>query len=184
MPESLSTSQWTPFPVELVFAFFANPANLPHLMPASQRARIENSSLVPPPPRPVSPDPALRFQSHAAGAGSEMLISFCPVPFLPFRLKWKARITEFVWYSHFRDIQVAGPFAFWSHRHGITAELRDGVLGTRISDDIQYALPLGALGRLGNALYVRKQMESTFAYRQKRFEEILPIAAKQATRRS
>jgi hypothetical protein len=36
MTQHLETQQWVPYPVELVFAFFANPANLPHLMPRSR----------------------------------------------------------------------------------------------------------------------------------------------------
>ena len=184
MPETLSTSQWIPFPVELVFAFFANPANLPHLMPPGQKARVESARLVPAPPRPVAEDPALRFQSPTAGVGSEMAISFRPVAALPFRQSWLAKVTEFEWNSHFCDIQLTGPFASWSHRHGISAETQDGVVGTRITDDVEYTLPLGKLGAWGNELFVRGEMEATFAYRQKRLGEILPVAARQAIRRS
>ncbi len=184
MPQTLRTTQWVPFPVELVFAFFANPANLPHLMPKWQQAKVESSRLIPPPPRPVAPDPALRFQSPAAGEGSEMEISFRPVPKLPFRVGWIARISEFTWNDHFCDKQLKGPFAVWNHCHYITSEVRDGVAGTLIVDDLEYDVPLGPLGRVADALFVRRQMESTFAYRQKRLEEILPVAQRQATRRN
>ncbi len=184
MPKTIQTSQWTPFPVELVFAFFANPANLPHLMPKWQQAKIESSRLIAPPARPVAVDPTLRFQSPAAGVGSEMAISFRPIPGIPFRVGWLARITEFVWNSHFCDEQLKGPFAHWNHRHGITSEVRDGISGTLITDDIEYALPLGPLGSIGNAVFVRRQMLATFAYRQQRLNEILPVAARQAARRS
>jgi ligand-binding SRPBCC domain-containing protein len=189
MPETLSTSQWTPFPVELVFAFFANPGNLPHLMPKWQQARVESSRLVAPPARPVAPDPALRFQSPAAGVGSEMAISFRPVPRLPLRVGWLARITEFVWNSHFCDEQVKGPFASWKHRHGIVAESRADengapVNGTFVSDEVEYSLPLGPFGSAAHGLFVRRQMEATFAFRQARLEAILPVAARQAARRS
>lgn len=189
MPETLSTSQWTPFPVELVFAFFANPGNLQHLMPKWQQARVESSRLVAPPPRPVADDPELRFQSPAAGVGSEMSISFRPVPRLPFRVGWIARITEFEWNSHFCDEQVKGPFASWKHRHGIAAETREDetgapLSGTLISDNVEYSLPLGPLGTVAHTLFVRRQMEATFAYRQGRLEAILPVAARQAARRS
>ncbi|WP_263357082.1 SRPBCC family protein [Acidicapsa ligni] len=184
MPYTLSTSQWTPFPVELVFAFFANPGNLPHLMPKWQKAKVESSRLIPPPPRPVAPDPELRFQSPAAGRDSEMVISFRPLRGLPFRIGWLARITEFEWNSHFCDEQVKGPFASWSHCHLIQSETRDSVVGTLITDEVEYNLPLGPLGAIGGAIFVRSQMEATFAYRQKRLDEILPVASRQATRRS
>ena len=184
MPHTFQTSQWVPFPVELVFAFFANPGNLPHLMPKRQQARIESSRVIAPPPRPVAPDPENQFQSPAAGAGSEMLISFRPFSWLPFRVQWLARITEFEWNSHFCDEQLKGPLAAWQHCHRIVSETRDNQAGTLISDEVEYSLPLGPLGSLCDALFVRRQMESTFAYRQQRLAEILPVAAKQATRRS
>ena len=184
MSEVLKTTQWVPFPVELVFAFFANPGNLPHLMPRWQQARVESSRLIPAPPRPIATDPELQFQSPAAGVGSEMVISFRPVPKIAYRIGWIARITEFVWNSHFCDEQLKGPFASWQHRHGIVSETRDGVVGTFISDEVKYSLPLGPLGGIANGIFVRRQMEATFAYRQGRLEQILPVAAKQATRRS
>ncbi len=175
--------------MELVFAFFANPGNLPHLMPKWQQARVESSRLVAPPARPVASDPTLRFQSPAAGVGSEMAISFRPVPRLPLRVGWLARITEFVWNSHFCDEQLKGPFASWQHRHGILSETREDesgaqVNGTLITDDVEYSLPLGPLGSAAHGLFVRRQMEATFAYRQTRLEAILPVAARQAARRS
>jgi ligand-binding SRPBCC domain-containing protein len=189
MSHTLNTSQWIPFPVELVFAFFANPGNLPHLMPKWQQARVESSRLIAPPPRPLAPDPALRFQSPAAGIGSEMAISFRPIPRIAFRIGWLARITEFAWNSHFCDEQLKGPFASWNHCHRIASESRhdeDGALihGTLISDEVEYALPLGPLGALTDSIFVRRQMEAAFAYRQQRLAEILPVAARQATRRS
>jgi ligand-binding SRPBCC domain-containing protein len=188
MPEILRTSQWTPYPVELVFAFFANPGNLPHLMPKWQQARVESSRLVAPPTRPLALDPSLRFQSPAAGVGSEIEISFRPIRRLGFRVAWLASITEFAWNSHFCDEQVKGPFASWKHRHEIVSESRPAdagqtIRGTLISDEVEYALPLGPLGSIANNLFVRRQMEATFAYRQHRLEEILPVAARQAARR-
>src|ERR1700677_3481414 len=78
MTQRFDASQWVPYPVELVFAFFANPTNLPHLMPRKLEARIEDARLQPPPPRPVHPDEARRFRSVAAGEGSEILISLVP----------------------------------------------------------------------------------------------------------
>ena len=182
MVQRFETDQWVPFPVELVFAFFANPSNLPHLVPAKQKARIEDLRLQPPPPRPVSADPARRFRSIAAGEGSEILISFRPLRWLPPRVSWLARIVEFEWNSHFADVQVRGPFQEFRHRHGVRAEVRDGVEGTVVSDNIEFAVPGGALGRLGEGL-VRAQMAKGFAYRQSRLPEILAIVARQAAQR-
>jgi ligand-binding SRPBCC domain-containing protein len=182
MTQRFETSQWVPFPVELVFAFFTNPANLPFLMPQSLRTRIEDARIQPPPPRPLADDPTRRFKSVAAGVGSEILISFYPVPWVSRRLSWMAAITEFEWNSHFCDAQVRGPFAVFHHRHGIEAEVRDGEEGTLVSDVIEFELPFGMLGRLG-AAFVRGNLKRSFAYRQTRLPEILAAAARQAAKR-
>jgi ligand-binding SRPBCC domain-containing protein len=182
MVQRFETDQWVPFPVELVFAFFANPSNLPHLMPPKQKVRIEDLRLQPPPARPVAADPSRRFRSIAAGQASEILISFRPARWIPQRVSWLARIVEFEWNSHFVDEQVRGPFKSFRHRHGVLAKARDGVEGTEVSDAIEYAVPGAALGRLAEGL-VRAQMEQAFAFRQKRLPEILAVVARQAARR-
>ena len=180
--ERFETAQWVPFPVELVFAFFTNPTNLPYLMPLSLRTRIEDARIQPPPPRPVAQDPARRFKSIAAGVGSEILISFYPIPWVPRRVSWMASIIEFEWNSHFIDAQLRGPFRQFIHRHGIQAEVRNGEEGTLVTDAIDYELPFGWIGQLGAPL-VRRQLKRSFAYRQKRLPEILAAAARQAAQR-
>jgi len=183
MPHRFATSQWIPFPVELVFAFFANPSNLPHLMPSSLQARIEDIRIEPPPTRPVAADPARRFRSVAAGVGSEILISFQPLRWVPKRASWMARIVEFEWNCHFCDEQVRGPFQAFRHRHGIAAEERNGVEGTLVSDEVEFSFPYGLIGTVGG-LIVRRELKQSFAYRQKRLPEILSVAARQAARRN
>jgi ligand-binding SRPBCC domain-containing protein len=181
MSEHFETEQWVAFPIELVFAFFANPQNLPHMMPPQVQARVEDVRLKPPGPRPVAADPARRFQSLAAGAGSEILISFKALRWLP-RVSWTARIVEFEWNSHFVDEMARGPFKTFRHRHGVATETRDGVEGTRVTDAIEYELPGGWLGKLaGGAVW--KQMQQGFEFRHKRLPEVLAAAQGQAGRR-
>jgi ligand-binding SRPBCC domain-containing protein len=180
--QRFETRQWVPFPVELVFAFFANPSNLPHLMPPAQKVRIEDIRMQPPPPRPLAADPSRRFRSVAAGTGSEILISFCPVRWLPQRVSWMARIVDFDWNSHFVDEQVRGPFRQFRHRHGVGSETREGVEGTLVADVIEYESPAAAVGWLADGM-IRRRFEEVFAYRQKRLPEILAAAAQQAVRR-
>jgi ligand-binding SRPBCC domain-containing protein len=167
-PQRFEARQWVPYPVELVFAFFANPANLPHLMPRKFETRIEDARIEPPPPRPVAPDESRRF-------------SFYPIPWVPRRVSWLASITEFRWNSHFCDAQLRGPFTAFNHRHGIEAEFRDGQEGTLVSDVVEYALPYGFMGRIAGAM-VRRQLTRSFAFRQKRLPEILAATQKQAAR--
>lgn len=181
MVQHFETTQLVPFPVELVFAFFANPHNLTPLMPPEVKARIEDMRMKPPPPRPMASDPSRRFQSLAAGPGSEILISFKPIKLVP-RVSWTARIVEFEWNSHFTDEMVRGPFKFFRHRHGIVSEVENGAENTRITDTVDLELPAGFLGGLA-AHKVWKQLEQSFVFRQQRLPDVLAIAAKQATRR-
>ena len=171
MRHIFEAEQWLPFPLELVFAFFANPQNLPRLMPDWQKARIEEAMYTAPPPRPATAEPAIR--SVAAGAGSRMIISFKPFPYCPFRLPWEAEIAEFEWNDHFCDTQLRGPFAYWRHCHRLQTETRDGVSGTRLRDHLEYKMHLGPLGDLAHSLFVRGQIGKIFAFRHKRTAELM-----------
>jgi ligand-binding SRPBCC domain-containing protein len=168
------SEQWLPLPIELVFAFFANPTNLPHLMPAWQQARIEKTSFVRPPP---SPHPTGGFSPLAAGEGTRLTFNFRPFPLSPVRLRWEAEIDTFAWNHHFSDTQLRGPFAHWHHTHTVTSETRPvesgtPLAGTLLRDEVHYQLPLGKLGDLAHPLVVQ-QLRRTFAYRQRRTRELL-----------
>jgi ligand-binding SRPBCC domain-containing protein len=158
-----------PFPVERVFLFFANPENLPRLMPPMTRTRIDGLGLVAPPPLPGLPSDRV---SQLAGVGTEIDTSFRVLPYLPFRARWIARITEFEWNHHFADIQVKGPFRSWHHRHEMTAETRDGITGTIVRDCIEYELGFGGLGDLALRV-LSAQIAGTFKYRQRMLSQLL-----------
>ncbi len=137
-------------------------------MPAWQRARIEEASIVPPPKM------GQRGQATiAAGAGTRMTLSFRPFPYSPFRVPWEAEISEFAWNDHFCDVQLRGPFRYWKHCHRVSAATEDGIAGTLIADHVEYELPLGLLGELAQRIALRRQIEGTFAYRQKQLSALL-----------
>ena len=167
MAFTFHTDQWVPYPVEVVFAFLADPENLPALMPNWQKPRIEQVSLT----------AASRTGSNSrmAAAGSRITLSFRPIAGLPFRVRWQVEITDFALNSHFTDSQIKGPFAVWTHTHRIRSVDRAGINITVIVDQVEYEPSMGILGRIANALFVRKQLERAFAYRQKRLAELLPL---------
>lgn len=180
MRQRFATSQWVSYPVEIVFAFFANPDNLPLLSPEALKMRIERLDLVQAPaPHEIGGHSGVQTEL-AAGAGTEMKLSFQPTPFIPMRVSWVARIAEFLWFDHFCDEQVRGPFAFFRHRHGVRREMQQGRAGTRLTDDVEFELPFGAIGRLGGGI-VRRQMEQMFRTRQERLPEILATRARQSS---
>jgi ligand-binding SRPBCC domain-containing protein len=169
---TFQTAQWVPYPVDRVFAFFANPQNLPRLMPSWQMPRIEESTLVNPPPENSRNAP--QIPGVAAGAGSRMTITFQALPLLPLRMKWEAAIVEFEWNHHFCDEQPKGPFAYWRHCHRVSEEEdQSEQTGTRVVDHLVYELPFGLLAEPVHALFVRGQIEAIFRYRQQRLLELL-----------
>ncbi|HEV2401217.1 MAG TPA: SRPBCC family protein [Candidatus Sulfotelmatobacter sp.] len=160
--------QWVAFQLGHVFAFFSNPENLPRIMPSASGTRLIAVHRVPATPDSKTPD-----SGKAAGAGSVIVTSVRAIPFLPLRARWIARITEFEWNHHFADVQEQGPFKSWQHRHEFEAVVREEVEGTLIRDLIDYEIGWGFLGMLADSLFVREQIESTFAERQKKLPDLL-----------
>jgi ligand-binding SRPBCC domain-containing protein len=160
---SLRFEQWVPFPLEKIFLFFADPHNLPRIMPPDSATRIVELNLSP-----------LSRQGHdLAGPGTEVITSFRPIPFLFFRAKWTALITDVEWNHHFADVQKKGPFKSWHHRHEFSAQMRDGVNGTIVRDLIDYDIGFGFAGKIADTLFIRRTFDRMFAYRQRALEALL-----------
>jgi hypothetical protein len=80
----------------------------------------------------------------------------------PVPLRWVARHTRYVPGSLFQDVQESGPFSKWVHTHRMWDEPSNG---TVLEDEVEYALPVGALGRVFGGGYARHRLERMFAYR-------------------
>ena len=169
MRYTFHAEQWLPYSVDTLFAFFADPTNLPRLMPAWQKARIDEASILPPSPAPGSTPSTI-----AAGVGSRITLSFRAFPYSPIRISWDAKIVDFLWNERFCDRQLRGPFAYWNHCHSVRTETRNTIPGTLITDHVEYELPFGRLGELAHAIALRRQIAYMFTYRQTRLAEIFP----------
>jgi len=132
--------------IATVFAFFKNPHNLETLTPRWLGFRILSTS-----------DEVVR-----TGTRIRYRLSLFGIP-----MSWESRITEFVDNSHFADEQLSGPYSRWYHRHSFRAV--DG--GVEMTDDVEYRLPLGPLGRLAHWMVVRHQLRAIFDYRTRIIEE-------------
>jgi hypothetical protein len=135
-----------------VFAFFKNPRNLEALTPPWLGFRIVSST-----------DDAVR-----KGTRIRYRLSLGGIP-----MAWESRITEYEDASHFADEQVTGPYARWYHRHSF----RVVPGGVEMTDDVDYALPLGPLGRFAHRVVVRHQLRAIFDYREKAITERFGAAA-------
>jgi ligand-binding SRPBCC domain-containing protein len=179
MPHHFHAEQFLPYPLETVFTFFADPANLPRLMPPWQCARIVDATYLFP-PRPEREFPG--SEAIIAGDGTTLTLSIRPIPFSPVRLSWVALIEDFRWLQGFCDVQLRGPFRTWRHCHTVTTATSptNGEPGTMLRDTVTYELPLGPLGRLANLLFVRRQLAGIFSFRQRRTLELLGLQGAEA----
>lgn len=80
-----------------------------------------------------------------------------------FGLTWSmtSRVTAFERPSRFVDEQVSGPFASFRHEHRFKAVPG----GTLMTDDWQHAAPLGPVGRVVDALVLRRHMAASLRTR-------------------
>lgn len=85
-------------------------------------------------------------------------------------IQWVAIHTEYDPPHLFADRQESGPFASWYHRHRF---LDDGQGGTLLRDEVEYAVPLGVIGRWLGGWLVRRKLEAMFAYRHEKTKSLI-----------
>ena len=89
-------------------------------------------------------------------------------PILGIPLHWVTEITYVEKPYYFVDEQRFGPYAFWHHKHFFKAV--EG--GVEMEDIVDYKLPLGPLGSIAHALFVKRQVSDIFKYRNAKLEEL------------
>jgi ligand-binding SRPBCC domain-containing protein len=143
---TLQTEVWLPRPRDEVFAFFADARNLDALTPPW----VKFAMLTP------------GFIDMRAGALIEYRIRVHGIP-----IRWLTEITEWQPPHYFIDKQLRGPYTLWHHTH--TFEECNG--GTLCLDHVRYR-PRG--GALLHWLFVRRDVERIFNYRQYRLKQLFP----------
>jgi ligand-binding SRPBCC domain-containing protein len=146
----LCREQVIPRPIDEVFAFFADVRNLEAITPPWLRFRILTPSA-----------PVIR-----AGARIRYVIRWRAVP-----IWWTTEIAEWRPPFIFVDTQVRGPYRLWHHTH----RFEPAGSGTRMTDEVRYALPFGPLGRALHALWIRRDLEQIFDYRRERIPKLLGV---------
>ncbi len=76
-------------------------------------------------------------------------------------MNWITEITHVQEPYYFVDEQRFGPYALWHHQHHFKAV--DG--GVETTDEVNYAIPLGIMGRLANWLFVEREVNRIFDHR-------------------
>ena len=170
MSQRFEAGQWIAAPLPRVFAFFADPRNLPRIMPPSQGARLLTLNLVRPLfPAGETPPGAERM----AGVGTEIIFKFRAIPHVPLYEKWTALITDFSLNQSFRDTQKQGPFRRWAHTHTFETKIAEGREGTLICDVVEYEVGFGMIGTFLESVMFQRMVRSTFEYRKYVLEKIL-----------
>lgn len=136
-------------PVDEVFEFFADAANLEQVTPPFLNFRI------------LTPLPIDMFE----GARIQYALSLFGVP-----LRWTTRITHWKPGLAFTDEQESGPYSVWQHTHEFESMGPDQTI---MKDKVVYKIPLGPLGEIARVLFVRRTLHRIFEYRHNAIERLL-----------
>lgn len=143
----LERTQFVPRPRDEVFAYFSDARNLERITPRFLRLHVLNQG------------------STAVREG--LLIDY-RLRLFGIPLRWQSRIESFEPGERFVDVQLRGPYRHWRHEH----EFREAPGGTLVCDRVDYEMPLGPLGRLAHAIFVRRTLNKIFDFRQHETERI------------
>lgn len=80
----------------------------------------------------------------------------------PLRQRWVAEHRDVHPGKEFTDVQIAGPFRHWEHRHVFEPDGEDASI---LVDLIAYALPGGRMGAFFGGPFVRRKLEKMFTWR-------------------
>ena len=132
----LKSDLWLPRPLDEVFGFFADAANLEALTPPWLHFRIRT-------PKPIAMRP---------GTLIDYSIRVHGIP-----ISWQSEISVWEPPHRFVDIQRRGPYRRWEHTHGFA----EAPGGTRVTDSVEFDVPLAFVV----GWFVKRDVEKIFAFR-------------------
>lgn len=130
------------------WAFFSSPQNLQKITPNDMGFEITD------------------FDNKSVYPGQ--VIQYKVSPLFGIKLSWMTVITAVKDKAYFIDEQRFGPYTLWHHKHFFEAT----ATGTKMTDVVHYALPLGFLGKIMNTLVVKNKLKEIFDYRCVKVDEM------------
>ncbi len=139
---NLKRTQILPISLQEAWKFFSSPKNLSKITPEHMGFKI-------------------LYLSGGDKAYAGQIIRY-HVSVLPgIKLHWVTEITQVKELVHFIDEQRFGPYALWHHQHHFK-EVPEGV---EMTDEVNYAIGYGFIGRIAHWLFVGKEVNRIFAHR-------------------
>lgn len=139
-------------PIDEVWEFFSSPNNLRKITPADMDFNVRSEL-----PDEMYPGMIIEYQVR-------------PIASIP--VTWVTEITQLQPPHFFIDEQRIGPYSFWHHQHHFRSLGIKG--GTEIVDLVHYSVPLGILGRFAHWLFIDKQLNAIFDYRNEVIGQLFP----------
>jgi ligand-binding SRPBCC domain-containing protein len=145
---TLKRHQFLPISLERAWEFFSTPKNLAKITPEHMGFNI-------------------LYISGGDKAYAGQIIRY-HVSVLPgIKVHWVTEITQLKEPNYFIDEQRFGPYALWHHQH----HFKEVPGGVEMRDEVNYAIPLGPLGRLAHFIFVGREVNRIFDHRFKVLEE-------------
>ncbi len=134
--------QFLPISISEAWAFFSTPKNLSKITPKEMGFEI------------------LYISGGEKMYTGQIIRYFVRV--LPFiKMHWITEIKHVAEPHYFVDEQRFGPYALWHHQHSFK-EIKGGI---EMTDEVNYAIPFGFVGRLAGWLFVEQKVNAIFNYR-------------------
>jgi ligand-binding SRPBCC domain-containing protein len=139
---SLKRTQFLPISIQEAWEFFSSPSNLSKITPDHMRFKI-------------------LYMSGGQKMYPGQLIQYIVqgLPGIP--MHWTTEITHVHEPHYFVDEQRFGPYSLWHHQHHFK-QVQGGV---EMTDEVNYAIPLGILGRFAHWLLVGREVNRIFDHR-------------------
>lgn len=137
----LRTQMIAPVSIQEAFAIFEDPRNLAKITPPWL-----NFQIITPEPIVMKKDAVFDYRFKWVG--------------LP--MSWQTIITDYEPPFYFVDFQAKGPYTLWKHSH----TFKPSAEGTIVTDEVEFILPLGILGKIALKAGVSEQLKQIFRFRQ------------------
>lgn len=138
-----------PLDIDKAWDFFSSPRNLAKITPEHMGFIITS-----------------KFNDEKMYPG--MLITYKVSPLLGIQMDWCTEITHVIDKKYFVDEQRFGPYSMWHHQH----HFKQVEGGIEMTDIVNYAVPMGFLGRIMNSIMISNEIEKIFSYREKKIAEL------------